>query len=78
MLLPMLMSIAPALWMSQRNQFVQQKRTHGHAAMCSDAQSKCGKRAIDGRFRRTLRETEASVRRTLAETQRTLGETDAQ
>jgi hypothetical protein len=61
MLLPILMSIAPALWMSQRNQFVQQKRTQGHAAMCSDAQSKCGKRAIEGLFRRTLSETERSL-----------------
>ena len=36
------------------------------------------RRAIDGHFRRTLSETEASLRRTIAETQRKIGETDAQ
>jgi len=53
-------------------------------AMCSDAQSKCGGRAIKGRFRRTIGEnigdrgrTLSETERTLSETERTIGETDA-
>jgi hypothetical protein len=38
------------------------------AAMCSGAQSKCGRRAIEHPFRRKLIETEGSVQRTLVET----------
>ncbi len=44
---------------------------------CSDAQSKCGERAIKGSFRRTLAETGGTLWRTLFEPERTLCETDA-
>ena len=44
---------------------------------CSGAQSKCGRRAIKGGFRRKLAETIGGVRRTLFENERTIGETDA-
>ena len=39
-------------------------------AICSGAQSKCGRRAIEGGFRRKLAETVGHVRRTLFETER--------
>ncbi len=46
-------------------------------ATCSGAQSKCGGRAIKGRFGRRLAETGGTLWRTLFETERTLCETDA-
>ena len=46
-------------------------------ARCSGAQSKCGRRAIEGHFGRRLAETEGTFWRTLFETERTIGETDA-
>ena len=46
-------------------------------AICSGAQSKCGRRAIEGHFGRRLAETEGTLWRTLFETERTLFETDA-
>jgi len=57
-----------------RRQFVP---WHRHLHRCSGAQSKCGRRAIKGGFRRRLAETIGGIRRTLFENERTIGETDA-
>jgi hypothetical protein len=44
---------------------------------CSGAQSKCGRRAIKGTFRRTIGENIGDDERALSEIERTIGETDA-
>jgi hypothetical protein len=54
-----------------------QRRLWTQNPTCSDAQSKCGGRAIKGRFRRTIGENIGDRGRTLSETERTIGETDA-
>jgi len=43
----------------------------------SGSQSKCGRRAIEGHFRRTFAETGDGLGRTFRETGRIVGETDA-
>ena len=45
--------------------------------LCNGAQSKCGRRAMRGGFRRTIRENISGRGCTLYETERTNGETDA-
>ena len=57
--------------------FLDDGRLEPDTNTCSGAQSKCGGRAIKGRFGRKLGETDGTVRRTLIETGRTLCETDA-